>query len=218
MELDEMKLAWRQADDKLDRLQADYSDLRVQMGKNEVARSLRSTTAWVWADVVGNVVTLVLLGLFLSNQHAWRFIVPALILLAACIGAFAGSIAQYVVLTRIDFGDPVLVIQAKLERFFLFRLRTLQFVLLLACLLWLPLAIVFMHFMGVDLYAAGTAWLVANAAFGLLTVPALWLLARYAGPRFGRTAVGRFLLEELTGRGLAAARRRTDELARFVRE
>lgn len=219
MELDEMKTAWRQATDKLDRLAADYSDLRLQLGKSDAARSLRSTAAWVWADVVGSAITLVLLGLFLANQHAWRFIVPALILLPACIGTLASSLVQYAMLARVDFGDSVLAIQARLERFFLLRLRTLQFELLFACLLWLPLAIVLMRgVMGVDLYAAGTAWLIANAVFGVLAVPALWLLARYAGPWFGGTAVGCFLIEELTGRGLAAARRQMDALARFARE
>lgn len=218
MELDDMKLAWQQATERLDRLAAGCADLHLQMGKHEVVRSLRSTTAWVWADVAGNVATLAFLGLYLSTEHAWRFIAPGLILLAAGVGLLAASIAQRVALARIDFGEPVLAIQTRLERFYLLRLRTLQFTLLLACLLWLPLAIVFMRgVMGVDVYAAGQAWLIANAVFGVLAVPGLWLLARHAGPRFEQTAVGRFLLEELTGRGLAEARRRTAELARFAR-
>lgn len=218
MELDEMQSAWRDLSDRLDRLASGCAGLRVEMQKNEVARSLRSTLAWTAADLVGSAATLGLLGAFVASQTAWRFIVPALVLYPLAIATLAASVAQCVLLVRLDYGDPVVAIQARLERLFMLRLRTIRMELLFACLLWLPIMIVLMRgIAGADLYALGPAWLAANAAFGALMVPALWLLARYAGPRFNRTAFGRFLLDDLTGRGLADARRRLADIARFQR-
>lgn len=219
MELDEMKSAWKQVSDRLDRLAHGYAGLRVEIGKHEAARSLRSTLGWIGADIAGSAVVLGLLGAFLVSEHAWRFIVPALVLYPVSIAAFASSVAQGVLLVRLDYGEPVLAIQARLSRLYTLRLLTLQLELLFACLLWLPIVMVFMRgIAGADLYAMGPAWLAANAAFGVLMVPVLWLAARCAGPRFSRTALGRFLLEEVTGRGLARARRRLAGIAQFERE
>lgn len=219
MELDEMKSAWQQVSDRLDRLADRYAGLRLEMQKNEVARSLRSTIGWIGADIVGSAVTLGLLGAFVASEHAWRFIVPALVLYPVSIAILASGVAQCLLLVRLDYGEPVVAIQARLGRLYTLRLRTLQLELLFACLLWVPIVIVFMRGVArVDLYALGPMWLAANAAFGVLVVPVLWLIARSAGPRFRRTAFGRFLLEEVTGRGLAKARRRMAEIARFERD
>lgn len=71
---------------------------------------------------------------------------------------------------------------------------------------------------GADLYAFGTAWLVANFALGVVAIPVLWALARCLGPAFKRAAFGRVLLDDVTGHGLAEARRRVAAIARFERE
>lgn len=217
MELDEMKQAWQQVSKKLDTLQSGYAELRLQTRKEGVARALRRTSALGWFEIASNGLVLLLLGVFIAHQDVWRFILPALILYPPFIALFAGSVLQVLWLTQLDFGDSVVAIQQKLERLYALRLRTFQMTLLFACLLWVPMAIVLMRGIpGIDLYAYGPAWLVSRVAFGVVAIPILWWLARRFGQTFNRSAFGRFLLEDVTGHGLAEARRRVAAIGDFA--
>lgn len=219
MELDEMKNTWRAMSARLDTLDAECRVLRLEVRKERAVKPLRRTSAVIWFEAVSNGLMLVLLGVFIAHQDAWRFIVPALILYPPSIALFANSVLQLFRLARLDFGDGVAVIQQKLERLYVLRLRMFQMTLLFACLLWVPLAIVLAHGIdGSDLYAMGSAWMTANVVFGIAVIPAGWWLARRFGAAFGHSAFGRFLLEDVTGHGLAAARRRVAALARFAAE
>lgn len=217
MELDEMKQAWQAMSARLDALQTGYDGLRLDIGKRRAAQPLRWTRGMLGFETFSNALMLVLLALFIAHQSQWRFIAPALILYPPSIALFASSVWQLFRLARLDYGASVVTIQQQLERLYLLRLRTLQLNVLLVCLLWVPVAIVGMWgVFGVDLYNWNSAWLVAGVVFGVLLIPVLWWLSRRLGRAFGRTAPGRFLLEDVTGHGLAAARRRLAALADFT--
>lgn len=219
MELDDMKLAWREMNTKLDALREENLGLRTDMQMDRVARSMWRTTVLVWFEAASNGLCLLLLAAFIARHDALRFTVAALILYPAVIANFASSVVQIVRLARLDYGGGVLAVQKSLESLYLLRLRTLRLELLFSLLLWVPLAIVLMRWMtGADLYAFGTAWLAANFALGVVAIPALWALARYLGPAFKRTAFGRVLLDDVAGHGLAEVRRRVAAIARFERE
>lgn len=217
MELDDMKQAWQEMSAKLEGLQSECTSLRLDMRKNAAARPLRRTSAVIWFEAASNGLMLVLLGAFIAHQDAWRFIVPALILYPPSIALFANSVLQLCRLARLDFGDGVAAIQQKLERLYVLRLRMFQMTLLFACLLWVPLAIVLARgITGSDLYFMGSAWVTANVVFGIAVIPAGWWLARHFGAALGRSRWGRFLLDDVTGHGLAEARRRMAALAEFA--
>ncbi|GEM_PF-4294686 len=217
MELDEMKQAWQQMTGRLDALQASNVKLRTDMQKDKVARSMRRTSLLIWFEAIVNGAGLLLLGTFVARQDALRFTMAALILYPAAIAIFASSVAQLTMLAKLDYGDEVLAIQKKLESLRMLRLRTVQMELLFSLLLWVPLAIVLMRAMfGTDLYSLGTSWLLADIALGTVAIPVLWLLARCFGSAFNRSAFGRFLVDDVTGRGLAEARIRMAALARFA--
>lgn len=219
MELDEMKLAWRQIDRKLDALQSANADLRIEMGVNKAWQSMWRVKALIWSEAIINGAALVLLGNYIAGQTALRFIVPALVLYPAAIATFACTIAQIVLLARIEYSAPVLVIQRQLESLRVLRLRTVQAEFLSALLLWMPFAIVLMHALnGIDLYALGAVWMASNVTLGVVTVPVLWWVAERFGPMLNRSAFGRNLLDDLTGRGLAAAREQIATITKFVAE
>ncbi|MER3547267.1 MAG: hypothetical protein C4338_06545, partial [Rhodanobacteraceae bacterium] len=162
---------------------------------------------------------LFLLGDFIADQRAIRFIVPAIALYPAFIAIFASSVAQLLLLSRIDYAAPVLDIQRRLESLRTLRLRTVQWELISALLLWVPLAIVLMQGLkGIDLYALGAGWIAANVALGVAAIPALWWAARRFGPAFNRSRLGRLLLDDLTGHGLAEARAQLAAISAFAGE
>ena len=98
------------------------------------------------------------------------------------------------------------------------RIRTTLWTLLFAPLMWVPLLIVALRgLFGVDVYAAGPAWLVANALFGVAVIP----LAIFIAKRYGSRLAG-FTPMRATGRcnrrpqpsGGARSSRRTASLRR----
>lgn len=219
MELHEMKQAWQQISGELDALRSGYSDLRIEVKKEGIARSLSTTSVLIGFETVMSGLWLLLLGIFVARQDSWRSMIPALIVYPAAIVSFASRVLQVVMLVRLDYGSEVLAIQTKLERLYMLRMRTVQTDLLLGWLLWVPSVIVVMHFVGWAVpYSVGWPSLAAGIAFGAVTVPVLWWLARHFGSEFNRSAIGRYLLASVTGFGLAEARRRVAVMARFADE
>ncbi|TAN09036.1 MAG: hypothetical protein EPN38_00635 [Rhodanobacteraceae bacterium] len=217
MELDDMKRVWQEVSAKLDGLQSEYKSLRLDVRKNAAAPPLRRTGAMIWCELLSNGLMVVLLGVFVTHQEAARYIAPALLLMAASIALLASSVLQVRSLLQIDFGDRVVAIQESLERLYVLRLRVIKVTVLLVCLLWVPLAIVLARVIsGFDLYSVGSGWIETNVALGIVAIPVLWALARVLGRAFERARWGRFLLDDMTGHGLAEARRRIAALADFA--
>lgn len=219
MELDEMRQAWREVDRKLQKLRFANENLRIEMHACRARQSMWRTELLMWIEAIANGLGLLLLGVFIAQQSALRFILPAALLYPAAVAIFASSVAQLVLLSRIDYGAPVLDIQRQLESLRLLRLRTTQGELLSALLLWVPLAVVLMRALkGIDLYALGAGWIAVNVALGAAAIPLLWWLAKRFGPLFNRSRFGRILLDDLAGRGLAEARGQMAATARFAAE
>lgn len=217
MELDEMKQAWQELSSQLGALRTECEASWMDTRKVRAAKPLRLAWGMICFEAFSNALMLALLAAFMAQHDQWRFLIPALLLVPLCVALFASSVRQLVMMVRLDLGANVVMIQQQLERLYVMRLRTVQFELLFACLAWVPVAIVLMWgVFGVDLYEWGAAWLVACVAFGVLAIPVLWWLARRFGKAFNQSAFGRFLLEDVTGHGLAAARRRMAALGAFT--
>ncbi|HXS73353.1 MAG TPA: hypothetical protein VN725_04860 [Rhodanobacteraceae bacterium] len=219
MELDEMKLAWQQMNRKLDALQTMNANLGAERKAGRARRTMLRARALIWSETIIAGLTLLALGGFIWDQTAMRFMVPALILYPVAIAVFASGIRQLMLASRIDFSEPVLEIQRQLESLRGLRLRTTQMEFLWMLLLWVPVAIVIARCVGVDLYAAmGAPWMAWNVALGVAAVPCLLWLARRFAPAFNRSSIGRTLIDQLTGQGLAATREQVAAIARFERE
>lgn len=125
------------------------------------------------------------------------------------IAALGTLIAQMGLALSMDYGQPIAVLQKRLEVLRKLRIRYVQAIFLTSTLTWAPIFIVVLKaVLGVDVYRTfDTTWLVANVAIGLLVLATGLWVGRHFGPRMSSTAFGRQFLRDLAGYNLNAASR-----------
>jgi hypothetical protein len=221
MELDDLKVAWSQLGRGRETLPMGIvSTLRD--GKLDQTRSALGRVAWVLRyELAAGVVATLLLGSFLADHwRTARFLLSALVLHEYAVITILIAARQMVLLSRVDFSVPVLTVQRELTRLRTFRIWSTLGLMIVAPLLWAPLAIVGAKgLFDLDVYRAfGAAWVWGNLAIGLAVIPlGLWLARRLAARNTRSPRVAAFM-EMLSGRSLADAKRYADELARFATE
>jgi hypothetical protein len=221
MELDELKAVWQSNEAELERTLRLNAELIEGRRLRESGRHLRRLTAGISLEAVFDLVAVLSIGSFAADHVGEpRFFVPAVLLGAYVIAIFAANVRQIVDLRSIDFAEPVVAVARRLEKLHLRRIRTTLATLLVAPLMWAPLAIVAVRwFFGIDLYAvADPRWLTANGLFGLAVIPAAIFVARRFGPRLRESSFGRALADEIAGRSLAAARDDLAAIGRFAED
>lgn len=221
MDLDDLKRRWEDQDRKLD------ASLRLN------ARVLQASTLIKAETALRRLSRLLGIGLFLdlllvlglgsfAADHAAdaRFLIPAVVLGSGVIALAIAAVHQLLAIGRLDFGEPIVTIQRRLESLRLQRIRETQVTLLVSPLLWVPLLIVALKgLLDVDAYALlDGRWLAANVLFGLAVIPlGLWAARRYAD-RFRGSPVLRRLLRDLAGTNVNAAAGFLAVLTRFEQE
>ena len=129
------------------------------------------------------------LGTFLAAHFSEpRFLVPAAALHVGVIAFVIATVQQLQAVSRVDFESAGVVIQQRLEKLCVWRVRTTVWTLLLAALLWMPLLIVSLKSLfDVDFSASlGRAWIFANLLFGVFVIAAaIWLSRRRGTVRLG---------------------------------
>jgi hypothetical protein len=207
MELDELKERWAEHDRKL--------DLSIRLNRQLMRDTYTRRAKWaLWRlaamQALGSIfmlVVIVFLGAFTAKNWAMpRFTIPAIVLDIAAIATLAALNAQIGMALSIDYTQPIAAIQKRLETLRKFRIRYTQAICFTSALLWVPIFIVFMKtFLGADYRLFGTAWIVANVAFGLaVLVLGIWLAKKF-GPRMSQSRFGRQFLRDLAGYNLNAA-------------
>lgn len=221
MELDEMKAAWRELDQRMDAGMERDQRVWKELALDRARSALRRLAGWPVVECVIDALAVLLLGtLLFEHLHEVRYAVPILVLHVAAIGKLSATIRQLVRIARIDYAAPVVEIQRQLAALRALRIRTTMGVLLLAPLLWTPLAIVAARvLLGLDLYrGAGPVWIGCNLAFGAAVIPlALWIARRHAGWLRSSRFLQR-LADDIAGRSLLAATGHLDEIERFADE
>lgn len=225
MELDEMKQAWQELDQRVTRSEALGSSIRREMKLGE-ARSMLRHWAWLPSIELGvGIVTALVTGSFLGDSI--KLIsgeplgaIPGAVLLLLAIATMTISIRQLTLIGGIDYASPVVTIQQRLLAVRALRIRMTQWNLLLGLPFW-PVFVAFAMqcAFGYGSYRLfGLAWIGPIALFGLaLMVLLIWVTRRYAAS-LSRSRILRKLSDEIAGRGLATAVNQLDELARFSRE
>ena len=210
------------ADDELTTLWNDYGkrlDASLQLNAALLQRAnlggargaLRTLVVELGAGIAANAIALVALGSFVAGTFGdVRFALPGILLFAAAWLSLVMCVRQIVSLQAIDFDEPVVAIQTALERLRIERILVNTWTIFGAPLLWVPLSIVGLRVAGVNAYAFGPAYLLANLAFGLAILGLGVLVARHVSAGKSR------LSDLLAGRALANARDRLDTIARFA--
>lgn len=165
------------------------------------------------------IATAVLLNIFLV-KHAKQ---PALFLTALVLDIWVIAtgivqVRQQQALRNLDFGLPLLELQAQIESIRIARIRSFNLAFLTGQIVWwIPFVVVVAGALGVNLYLSPkfqtyAAW---NVAFGIAFIPlAIWLSRRY-GERLSRSSIVRHIADSIAGRDIAAARGYLEKLRRF---
>jgi hypothetical protein len=172
-----------------------------------------SVTVWV--------ATTVLLGHFLGT-HASQpaLFVSALVLNIWVIATGVAGVRQQQRLRSLNFGLPILELQAQVESLRMARVRSFNRAFLTGQIVWwIPFfVVIFAGAFGVNLYLspqfrAFAAW---NIAGGIAFIPlAVWVSRRY-GERISRSYFARHIADSIAGRDIAAAREYLEKLKRFA--
>jgi hypothetical protein len=221
MELEEIKALWTQSNRELEASMRLNSVLLRQSNLRTADTSTRRFTRGIWLELIVNAVGLVLLGSFAGDHFRQpQFFIPAAVLGVYGIALLNDGVRQLIAAHALDFDEPVIVIQKKLEQLRIRRIRTILWTLLLGPLMWVPLLVVTLRgLFGVNLYAAlSPEWLVANALFGLAVIPSAIFLARRYGSLLAVYTPMRRLADEIAGRSLSRAFDSLDALRRFEAE
>ncbi len=216
MELDELRQKWLEHDRKLEI----SIRLNRQLLRDTYTRRARFALWRLGAMLAaGSAILLGLvgwLGVFIhQNQGMPEFVWPAVVLDVFAIASTVSLNMQIVLALRIDYDQPVAVIQKHIERLRKIRIRYIQGICLGMALTWAPIFMVVMKAaFGVEVWLAfDRTWLVTNVLIGLAVIPVgIWLTRKIAG------RLNQKFLNDLAGYNLNAASRFLADLARFEEE
>ncbi|MDQ2839876.1 MAG: hypothetical protein M3Y72_02310 [Acidobacteriota bacterium] len=216
-----MKEKWTEYDRKLEeniRLNRQLiSAIHLKEGRSRLRRLLGFTAihALLWFGCVAA------LGNFIYEHLAVpRFALPAAALDLYAIGFLIALIRQMILVSRIEYGQPITAIQRQLEAVRLLRIRTTQWAVLAGTVVWAPFLIVMSKaFFGLDMFRVfGAPWVTANLLFGLALIPlAIWTSRKF-GDRFTRSPFIQKFMRDLAGNNLNAAITFLASLSEFANE
>jgi hypothetical protein len=218
MELDDLKELWTQSNRKLEASMRLNTLLVQQMNLGKTESYVRRLSWGAWVEVGLNLLAVALLGSFAAGHlREPRFLIPALALAGYALALLIVRVRELAELASIDYAEPVVAIQKRLEGLRIRRIRATVWTLLFAPLMWVPLLVVVLRgLFRVDIYAvAAPSWFLANLLFGLAVIPVGILLARRYGDVFERSSRARSLADAIAGRSLAAALDALDTIRRF---
>jgi len=222
MNLDILRTEWTERDAKLDAALRINTRMLREMLVDRNAKEINRHIPFGAFSIVFWAVMLASMGIFMFN-HAGevRFFLPALAIFAWTLVMGIVSLMQRMAMRDLDYGQPTLVVQKRLEQLRIDRLRTFQWAFLTGQIVWwIPFFVVVLRALGVDLYASEwmRQFMVINIAVGLLFIPlALWgtrLLTR----RFGHATAFRKLVDGIAGNDIAVARDFLARLSIYERE
>ncbi|HTL98283.1 MAG TPA: hypothetical protein VL181_05705 [Holophagaceae bacterium] len=220
MELDDLKAEWQTLNAQLAK-QADLNLRVFRQGQMEKARHGLRPLAWGQAlQMAGGVLLSVLSALLWSRHlHTPHLLVAGLVMHAYGLALILFSARMQVLISRVDYGSPVLDIQKHLARLRRFYVVGGLWMGLPWWLLWMPLAMVILGLLRVDIYA-GLSARAPSAIYGGLAIGVVGLLASVAFIRWAvkRPGFGPRLESSAAGRSLNRTQALLDDLAAFEQE
>jgi uncharacterized membrane protein len=217
MELDDMKQAWQQLNQRLDRQQA--LNLRLyREGRLDKLRHGLRPLIWGQAIQLAFGVLFMLLGTAYWTSHTdavHRIVLGVLVqVFGIMLVVFAARIL-YLVL-EIDYTAPVLHIQRRLAQLRAWRVRVEAPVFaVVGSFVWIPLLLVEIHWeIGVDVWARWpgfVGWLVICGVVSVVAVLLVVLLAWWTGRM-------RWITDNAAGKAVRRAEAVLEEVASFERD
>ena len=214
MELDDLKTAWRQMDQRLAAQSALAAQLFTESRLDKARRHLRWLVFGQLLQLAFGVALTVFFARFwIAHRDEASLLALGLGMHAWGVLVICSSVVELLLLTCLQFAQPVVAAQRYLALLGRWRTRVSPWLGLPFLLLWMlgPFALAAW---GVPI---APAWLWLNFAVGISIVLALRCLWRRARQP-GRESLARRIDEFLGGDSLLQARARLDEIARFEQE
>jgi hypothetical protein len=219
MELDELKLAWRTLDRRLEKQNA-LSLQQFRDGRLDRLQSgLRPLVVGQILQIVAGAVLSVLFGSFWFDHRE----VPHLLIYGLAVHAYGllfivSGARTLNLLRRLDYAAPVLIIQRQLAELRDWRVRVEGPLFAIAgCIAWIPFTLIVLDLGGADVWAHAPGVVYGFIASGVLCLLIfVGLLYRARQPGGGRWA--RSLADSAMGAGIRRAQAQLDEIARFERD
>ena len=216
MELDELKTAWQEMEQRLARSEAMNRELAAEV-KVEKARS---TVRWFgWGQAIELAFWFVLVifvaPFWITHRATPHFLVSGLVLHVYGIAAIWLGTVQLLQNARIRYAGPVVDVQKRVAQ--LHRLRAMGTLLLGLpwCLLWVPLVVVAAKgLFGFDIWSP--RWVTGSLLFGLAVMILLFAYARRQLRRGPASLRRQRILDTLAGCAVTRAQRQLDEIGRFA--
>lgn len=219
MELDELKSAWQEMDQRVGATMAIQLDLNRELRVDRTQRSLRKFSGLPIFELITGLFSAVIAGGFLADNlgHA-TFLGSLAGLVIFLLGVFtvAISVWQLAMIGSIDYSAPVVEIQRTLLKITQLRIRSATWLLALLVPIWTVFPIFALQLVGkYELYKIfSPAWVAGNAVFGMVLVIAIMQIAKRGGKWFGGTSWTKLLTEE----SLAQAAAHLAEIERFEQD
>ncbi len=221
MNFDDIKNQWSAFDKKLDNSIKLNTLLLREVSLNKTNSFLRRLSLSIYVELILSFLVLMILGNFMwNNLYQIKFLVPAISLDLFVIFLVHSGVQQLIAINSIDFGEPIITNQKKLESLKVRRINETKMVFLFSPLLWVPLLIVIVRgITGLDPYSIFSAsWLVGNLLFGLAIIPVvLWVSKNYSH-KFQSSPLVQALMNDIAGHSLNEAIGFLDKLSEFEKE
>lgn len=216
MELDELKTAWQEMEQRLARSEAMNRELAAEV-KVEKARSALRWFGWGQALELAFWFALVIFvaPFWIAHRGTPHLLVSGLVLHLYGVAAIWLGTVQLLQYGRVRYAGPVLDVQKRVAQ--LHRLKAMGTLLLGLpwCLLWVPLVIVAAkRLFELDIWSP--RWAAGSLLLGLAVMVLLLVYARRQLRRGPNSLRRQRILDTLAGCSLTRAQRQLDEIGRFA--
>ena len=218
MELDEMKAAWQELNQRVETQTALNLHLFREGKLDRMRRSLRPLA---WGQVVqilfGSACVLFGAGIWSQYRTIPYLFVAGLLVHLSGLSLIALGVMVQILMARIDYAAPVMEIQRRLARVRAVYVRGGLIVGLSWWFLWIPVLMVALAYAGVDLYRHAPEVVWYGTAVGVAGLFGTWLFHRWSRAP-GRETLARIVDRQLAGGSLTRAQDTLDEIAQFEQE
>jgi hypothetical protein len=179
--------------------------------------ALAREKGWTIVEIAVNYAGVIALASFAVDRIGQPPVAACAGILAAALIAVNLALVRIAVgIARLDYDEPVVAIQARLEEIKMQRARLTATILLVGPLLWLPAFVTLLALGGIDAFhALGAAYLAANAALGVAFAIAGWFGARWFAARYPSARWLRGAIDALSGTSYRQAADFLDTIERF---
>jgi len=214
--LGDLKDAWKELSDKLDR----QNTLALHQFKQSKLAGFRSRLrplafGQILQLITGGLITAVSAQFWVNHLGTPHLMICGLLLQLYGLMFVVFAVRDLVLIRQIDYDAPIIAIQKQLAKVRIWHVRTAIWFAITGSLMWLPAIVVVLYLLGADpwVHSPRTVhWLVSSAVVCVAFSYGLIRLARSAGK------CGRALKDSWIGRSVNRAQATLDEVKEFERE